>query len=566
MREESSIIIKNGFVVDPLSGYNLEKMDLIIQKGVFVERLNGPEPTVIDARNMVIMPGGVDIHTHFAGSKVNLGRMLRPEEHNLRSQFDHAGNLIGSGWATPTTKLCGHQYTRMGYTLLVEPAIAPIKAGHTHEEMNDVPFVDKLGLLLLGNSWIVMDLIAQNKLDLLKEYVLWGLWAAKSYGIKIVAAGSGEAWAWGKSIKSIDEEVPSFSLTPKEIIYNLAKINEAASLPTTIHIHTNNLGSPGNYKTTLDTLEVTRNIPAAEGRKYTIHLVHAQFSSYEGDSWKTFSSGSEYIADYINKNQHVSFDLGQVVFSNTTTMTADGAWQYNLHRLTGNKWVNVDVENETASGIVPYIFHRKNYVNAIQWAIGLELALLVEDAWKIALSTDHPNGGAFTSYPLIIAWLMNKRFREAMIDKINKKAVSQIILPSINREYSLFEIAIITRSSPSRILGMEAPSSIKVGNPANIAIYDLGLGEPGKQIKPSEIIKCFSQAKYTIREGRVVMRDGVTLNETYGCTYYIGSGDESLQLADLTNHYFDEYYTVKKDSYTVKDYRILNPRKISWRP
>ncbi len=42
---------------------------------------------------------------------------------------------------------------------------------------------------------------------------------------------------------------------------------------------------------------------------------------------------------------------------------------------------------------------------------GIEWFLRVEDPWKVALSTDHPNGGSFLSYPQIIALL--KRLEQA---------------------------------------------------------------------------------------------------------------------------------------------------------
>ncbi|MEM2110150.1 MAG: formylmethanofuran dehydrogenase subunit A, partial [Candidatus Odinarchaeota archaeon] len=80
MLENKPIIIRNGYVVDPVSGYNLEKMDLMIENGVFVERVRGNDPIIINAKKKIILAGGVDLHTHFAGSKVNLGRFLRPEE------------------------------------------------------------------------------------------------------------------------------------------------------------------------------------------------------------------------------------------------------------------------------------------------------------------------------------------------------------------------------------------------------------------------------------------------------------------------------------------------------
>ena len=45
---------------------------------------------------------------------------------------------------------------------------------------------------------------------------------------------------------------------------------------------------------------------------------------------------------------------------------------------------------------------RPSLVNAVQWAVGLELLLLIDDPWRVFLTTDHPNGGGFWRYPEII--------------------------------------------------------------------------------------------------------------------------------------------------------------------
>ncbi len=74
---------------------------------------------------------------------------------------------------------------------------------------------------------------------------------------------------------------------------------------------------------------------------------------------------------------------GQVMFGRTTTMTADGPMEFNLYRLHHDKWSNHDVELETGSGgIIPVVYRRKNLVNSIMWAIGLELALLTKSPWQ----------------------------------------------------------------------------------------------------------------------------------------------------------------------------------------
>ena len=107
-----------------------------------------------------------------------------------------------------------------------------------------------------------------------------------------------------------------------------------------------------------------------------------------------------------------------MLFGNTVTITADGPWQHLLYELTGRKWGNLDVENETGCGVVPYVYKEKNLVNAVQWAVGLELLLLIDDPWRVFLTTDHPNGAAFWRYPEIMQLLMDADFRKEQLKQL----------------------------------------------------------------------------------------------------------------------------------------------------
>ena len=99
------------------------------------------------------------------------------------------------------------------------------------------------------------------------------------------------------------------------------------------------------------------------------------------------------------------------MFGPAMTMTADAPVSAVLREITHGKWVNADTEAETGCGIVPFTYRERNYVHALQWGIGLELFLLSRDPWRIVLSTDHPNGGSFLSYPRLIRLLMDREFR-----------------------------------------------------------------------------------------------------------------------------------------------------------
>ena len=169
-----------------------------------------------------------------------------------------------------------------------------------------------------------------------------------------------------------------------------------------------------------------------------------------------------------------------------------------LYKLTGHKWSNVDVENETGCGIVSYTYKERSLVNAVQWAVGLELLLLIDDPWRIFLTTDHPNGGCFWRYPELIRLLMDVDFRRECLKKLPAKAQKRIVLADLDRQYTLSEIAIITSAGPARALGLAQKGHLGVGADADITIYD---ENPANGL-------LFEQPRYVIKGGEVVVEDG----------------------------------------------------------
>ena len=124
------------------------------------------------------------------------------------------------------------------------------------------------------------------------------------------------------------------------------------NLPHSIHLHTNNLGLPGNYTTTLETMKALESVPLQTANPLPT-LLTCSLASFGGDGWGNMKSAAEEISSYINAHSHMTFDMGQVIFTDTTTMTADGPFEYTLYQLSGHKWVNSDVETETSGGIIP---------------------------------------------------------------------------------------------------------------------------------------------------------------------------------------------------------------------
>jgi formylmethanofuran dehydrogenase subunit A len=194
----------------------------------------------------------------------------------------------------------------------------------------------------------------------------------------------------------------------------------------------------------------------------------------------------------------------------------------------------------------------KNYVHATQWAIGLEWFLLVRDPWRIALSTDHPNGAAFIAYPRIIRILMDREYRRELLKKVNPRAIAKTTLPDQDREYSLYEIAIITRAAPARILGLKNKGHLGIGADADITIYD----------KNDDKEKMFSCPRYVIKEGQVIVEDGHLRQETFGKNLYVSPEYDSAIEKDI-REFFEQYYTIQFENYPVQlEHYLPRPQRI----
>ena len=422
--------------------------------------------------------------------------------------------------------------------------------------------LDKASYPLLGDWWFVLEYLQKGDLKECARYVAWMMGTSKGYAIKIVNPGGLESWGFGRNVHSIDDQVPNFCITPREIMCGLAKVNKMLNLPHTIHLHTNNLGLPGNYACTLCTMKALESI--ATDDKPVAHITHLQFSSFGGDDWGSMCSGAEEISKYINAHNHMTFDMGQVIFTDTTTMTADGPFEYTLYELSGHKWVNGDVETETSGGIIPFHYKRKNAVNATQWSIGLELALMIDDPWKMFMTTDHPNGGPFFAYPKIIAWLISKKARMATLARCHKKAQKLSLLPSITREFSLYDIAIVTRAGQAKALGLKNKGHLGVGADADVAIFNVNPETMDIARKYKPVRRAFGNAAYTIKDGNVVVKDGEVVQHADGKTMWLKvETTEEMKVDEDMKRRFKEYWTVEYDNYPVMDHYVKVPEPIA---
>lgn len=564
-------ILKNGIVYDPENEINGEKKDVMYKDGKIVDDVSS-SAKVIDVTDKLVMPAGVDVHAHIAGPKLCLGRLYRPEDSRRGLKPAHDDIRSETGFSIPNCSATGYRFSEMGYGTVVEPAVPPLEAKHTHEELMAIPNIDIPTLPLFGNNWFVLQFAREGEIDALAAFISSWLKLVKGYGIKIVNPGGSEAWGWGMNVHSIDEEIPYWNVTSREVVRALAMANEKLNLPHSIHIHPNDLGHPGNYTTTIETLDAIKDIKKSSPvRNQTVHITHLQYHSYAGNNWRDFESAASNVADFINKNDYITCDVGQITLDETTTMTADAPMEYDLFQLNGLKWVNKDIELETASGIVPFIYSGRNSVHSVQWAIGLELFLLINDPWKVALTTDSPNAGPFIRYPRIISWLMSNKRRMEMIEngEVHKAVNKKSILPTLEREYDFYDIATVTRAAPAKIYGFEDRGNLSVGSNADIAVYDINplAVDPSNEYELIE--KVFRNALYTFKDGQMVVKEGNAIaNKPSNAiwTNVVNMEEEEKKLMDRIMPDFNKYYTVKFENYAVHDHYVPNQIEVKVEP
>jgi formylmethanofuran dehydrogenase subunit A len=532
--------IVGGAVHDPSNGIDGEVRDVCVENGRIVASLPEGVPT-LDARGMVVMPGGVDIHCHVASSSCNHARRLVPDERALDPAppprlADGSVGRSGTGGTVPSTFTTGYRYAGLGYTTVFDAAVAPLLARHSHEELDDTPCVDAGFYALLGNDEYLLQQIDAGDTARVRDYVAWLLGAVGGYAVKIVNPGGIAAWKSGqRNLTGLDETLGSSRVTPRAILETLTDAANALSLPHPVHIHCNNLGIPGNVATTL------ASMATLEGRR--AHFTHLQFHCYGGEPGKGWSSAAAAVMEYVNAHPEVSTDVGQVMFGPAATVTADGPVEYLLHQSSGRKWVNIDIELETGCGIVPYSYKEKTAVAALQWAVGLELFLLSQDPWRVVLSTDHPNGGSFASYPALIQLLMDRSVRDEQLKRVNQRMLGgSALLDGLAREYTLNEIAIVTRAGPARLLGLAAKGHLGAGADADITIYG----------RDPDIARMFATPRYVLKGGELVVEEGQLRRAPKGRRLHLRPGFDDAVLPGLRQH-FDRHATVSFDNYAVRD-------------
>ncbi|VTZ26288.1 Formyltransferase/hydrolase complex Fhc subunit A [Methylocella tundrae] len=522
------ILLKGGRIVDPYHQRD-EIADLWIEDGRVIRAPQGRQPDQThDVSGKIVMAGAIDIHSHIAGGNVNTARLLLPELHRAR-----AAPMLPLGTAKWSTYETGTIYAGMGFTTVVEPAVAPHQALQAHLELSDIPIIDKATLTILGNDDFLLSLLRDGESPAaIADYVAATLTATHSLGLKCINAGGAEAFKYNARTFSLDDVVPFYGVSSRKIVEGLQQALTDLKVPHPLHLHSNNLGVPGNVATALATIEASRGLP--------LHLAHMQFYGYGSEGEHGFSSAAATLAAKVNATPNVTVDIGQVMFGQTVTISADVLRQFGAAGSAKPKKSVILDGDANGFGIVPYLYREGDFINAIQWAVGLELFLLINDPYRIFFTTDHPNGAPFTTYPDIFALLMSKERRAEVLSRIPQDVLAYTTLPSLTREYDVNEIATMTRAAPAKLFGFKDRGQLGEGAVADVAVYSPN----------DDIAKMFRHAHLVFKDGDLVVRDGRVSHYRWGKTLKVNPGYDKAINRRLSA-YYERHYGISHNMFAV---------------
>jgi formylmethanofuran dehydrogenase subunit A len=531
--------LKGGRIIDPVHERD-ETGDVFIEDGrIVAEPAKGRKADEThDVSGKIVMAGAIDMHSHIAGSNVTLGRQLMPELPALAADGGQPIAPSPAAWGAYAT---GIRYAEMGYTTVIEPALIPAHAIEAQIELASIPIIDVGALVILGNDDFTLGLLRDGKGgDELKDYVAWTLRQAKALGLKVINAGGSEAFKFNARTFGLDDVVPDYGVTSRAIVEALQRAVADLGVPHPPHVHCNNLGIAGNVETAIATIEATQGLP--------IHLAHIQFYGYGDEGEQGLSSGAPRLMAAVNAHKNVTVDVGQVMFGQTVTISGDILRQFDGRRSASPKKWAIDQGDGNGTGIVPYNYRATNFVNAMQWAIGLEIFLLTDDPWRVLFSTDHPNGALFVRYPEIFHLLMDAGERDRWLETVPEAARQMSNLAAMRRELTLSEIAVITRGAPARLLGLTDRGHLGPGAIADVAVYT----------EQKNKTAMFAGADLVFKSGELVVRNGQAIRVTWGRCYHVEPGFDA-QIERRVNAFYDRYYGVDPSWFGV-------PATIAHRP
>ncbi len=136
-----------------------------------------------------------------------------------------------------------------------------------------------------------------------------------------------------------------------------------------------------------------------------------------------------------------------------------------------------------------------------------------------------------------------------MLRRIHPEAQKATILGSIEREYTLYEIAIMTRAGPARSLGLKDRGHLGPGATADITVYE---DNPNRE-------EMFTTPLFVFKNGDLIVRNGKIVKVVTGATHVVRPEYDRRRTEKPLKDYFETYHTIQMDNFRLSDDEITAP-------
>jgi formylmethanofuran dehydrogenase subunit A len=116
-------------------------------------------------------------------------------------------------------------------------------------------------------------------------------------------------------------------------------------------------------------------------------------------------------------------------------------------------------------------------------------------------------------------------------------------LPAIKREYTIYEIATMTRAAPRKLYGFEDRGSLGAGSVADVAVY---------KTNEKDRAEMFRHAAYVFKDGELVVRNGDVARYTRGKTLHV-KPEYNKTINKRLDSYYEDLYGLRRGMFRVED-------------
>jgi formylmethanofuran dehydrogenase subunit A len=138
--------------------------------------------------------------------------------------------------------------------------------------------------------------------------------------------------------------------------------------------------------------------------------------------------------------------------------------------------------------------------------------------------------------------------RKKGIRKLSDKVKGKITLPEIDREYTLYEVAISMSAGPARALGLTQKGNLGIGCDADVVIYE----------HDDNVQRMFGHPRYVIKGGEIVIEDGEIREAPQGREFLV-KPELDPGIDEFMRPLFEDCYTMSFENYPVEFERIDHP-------